>query len=1212
MAADIGARISLDGEASYNKQISQVIKQQKELKAAMQGTQAAFAADASNKEKSAAKTRNLTAQLDSANQKLKLQTEELKRLEAAGQGSSAKADNLRVSIAKTEAEVAKLNKELRENSPMVAIGKDMQEAGQKIQGVGRGLSSFGSTMTRSVTAPIVAAGAAAVKLAADFESAMAKLNSIADTAAVPLEELEKQIMSLSDATGIAASELAEQAYQAISAGQNTADAVKFVETSSRLARAGFTETGSALDVLTTILNAYGKKSSEAAEISDKLITTQNLGKITVGQLAESMGNAIPTAAAYSVDIDNIASAYVTMTKQGVNSANATTQINALMNDLGKSGTSAAKVLRQKTGKSFKELMQDGYSLTDVLEILQESADENGLALNDMFGNIRAGRGALALMNDQGVTFTETLQQMAGAAGATDTAFEKVTDTTAFRFQQTLNRVKNTGIEAGQQLLIAFGPTIEKIADAIKRASEAFSSMSDQQQQAILKAAAFAAAIGPAASALGGLTTGAGKAVEGIGKLMEIWGLAGKIPAASMLGLAAGATALGVGFTAAAVAAYDANNELIQTATQAKSAADSTETLVKQTKESAAAYDQNTAAIGDNSRKAEALIGRLEEFEKATNLTAEAQKAQQEAVDELNRLYPDLNLSIDQNTGKLSQNTTEIRNNVKAFAEKARAEAAYERAVEIQKQLIKIEQQRAENDAKLRAAQEAKAAAQQKYNAALDAGYKTGEAAYNVDMLTERQTVKTTAAVEELTAADQKLTEQKNALTQELEALSGTYDIATAAEDGNTEATEAGIAASPAAAEAAEAEAAAQEAAAQKIAEASDLKIGAFEKAEEAQKVSAATLIANLESQVKAYSNYRTNLAKLNKFIQSDSTRDWSALAQIFADGGIALAGELQGVVEAIESGNTDALDALATLPAGVTEENVAVQRELAKTTEIVAGTFREIPAKIQAQTPTILTSAKVAAKGLETGWRQGAGAAGPVMYTDTGTAMNRAKKGVKDAEPGIRTAGKEAADAGAGGFTDEARAKGPAMSAAGKSLADAAAGGVTSGKGNLSAAGSDGGQAVVDAMRGKRRAAEEAGEYISLGLAKGLNNKAAEVNAAAANVASAAIKQMRNIPQISSPSKVTEQIGQYIAEGLALGMLNRIGMVQHAAGRTAAAAIGGIGNAYRDIPESTAMDPDAMYEAVRDGASQATRNIYLNGRDLTRGLKGLGVAFTNG
>ena len=161
-------------------------------------------------------------------------------------------------------------------------------------------------------------------------------------------------------------------------------------------------------------------------------------------------------------------------------------------------------------------------------------------------------------------------------------------------------------------------------------------------------------------------------------------------------------------------------------------------------------------------------------------------------------------------------------------------------------------------------------------------------------------------------------------------------------------------------------------------------------------------------------------------------------------------------------------------------------------------------------------------------------------------------------------------------------------------------------------AGSSGGQAAVDAMRGKRRAAEEAGEYISLGLAKGLNNKARDVNAAAANVASVAIRTMKSVPQISSPSKVTTEYGEFIAEGLIVGMMNKIAAVRAEAAEVARAALPNIGNATMDITGQVGLDPDEMYAAVREGASDATQNIYLNGRDLTRGLKGLGVSFANG
>ncbi len=107
--------------------------------------------------------------------------------------------------------------------------------------------------------------------------------------------MKKQIKELSDSTGVEAGEIAENVYNAISAGQKTGDAVNFVSKATDLARAGFAETGDALDVLSTIMNAYGLEASEVDKVSNDLIMTQNLGKTTVAELSSSMGKVIPTA-----------------------------------------------------------------------------------------------------------------------------------------------------------------------------------------------------------------------------------------------------------------------------------------------------------------------------------------------------------------------------------------------------------------------------------------------------------------------------------------------------------------------------------------------------------------------------------------------------------------------------------------------------------------------------------------------------------------------------------------------------------------------------------------------------------------------------------------------------------------------------------------------------------------------------------------------------
>ena len=136
------------------------------------------------------------------------------------------------------------------------------------------------------------------------------------------------------------------------------------------------------------------RSNTTAHIADDLITTQNLGKTTVNELAESLGTVIPTASALGVSLDQLSSMYVLMTKQGINNANATTYIRAMMNELSDSSKDVSKYLGELTGHTFGELMSQGYTLGDVMKILGDSVDGNSESFKNLFGNVRAGLGAL--------------------------------------------------------------------------------------------------------------------------------------------------------------------------------------------------------------------------------------------------------------------------------------------------------------------------------------------------------------------------------------------------------------------------------------------------------------------------------------------------------------------------------------------------------------------------------------------------------------------------------------------------------------------------------------------------------------------------------------------------------------------------------------------------------------------------------------------------
>lgn len=398
------------------------------------------------------------------------------------------------------------------------VGQAMAQAGEKVQAAGQKISAVGDKMTATISAPIFAAGVGALKASVGYEDALAKLSTIADTSEITMDELSEQILELSKASGISADVLANNVYDAISAGQKTADAVNFVSNATQLARAGFTSTDSALDILTTSLNAYGLAAEDVTRVSDILINTQNLGKTTVDQLASSMGKVIPTAKANGVEIEDLAGAYAVMTSNGIATAETTTYLNSMLNELGKQGSTAANAFAEGTehikegGLTMREAMDMGWELTDVLSILDEKAAESGTTISNMFGSAEAGKAA-AVLWDNGAKLNDAVDAMGQSAGSTEAAYDKL-NTTSFEVEKTINELKVTLIEIGDVLKAELMPIFEKVVGKIKELTEYISGMSVEEKQQAIKIAGIVAAIGP-------LLSVGGRLISGIGTLMTM-------------------------------------------------------------------------------------------------------------------------------------------------------------------------------------------------------------------------------------------------------------------------------------------------------------------------------------------------------------------------------------------------------------------------------------------------------------------------------------------------------------------------------------------------------------------------------------------------------------------------------------------------------------------------------------------------------------------
>lgn len=330
--------------------------------------------------------------------------------------------------------------------------------------------------------------------AAQFETSTAMVATIADTSQKSLSSISKEVRTYSNETGEAASDMAEATYQAISASVNTADAAAFAGTATKLAVGGFTSATTAVDVLTTAINSYGLAASDATQLSDYLITTQNLGKTSVDQLAQSVGKVIPLASAYNVQMDNLSSAYAVLTANGIATAESGTYLKSMLSELGDTGSDVSEVLLNSTGKTFAQLMEQGYSLGDVMSMLGDAVDGDSTAFNALWSSTEAGIGALSLFNAGADKYNSVLDSMRTSAGATEKAYSTMADTTDKSKQRMENAFNNLKISVGDVL----NPALTQVYEGF---TNVFAGMSDF----VNEHPAVVAAISAIAVGVGGFT-----------------------------------------------------------------------------------------------------------------------------------------------------------------------------------------------------------------------------------------------------------------------------------------------------------------------------------------------------------------------------------------------------------------------------------------------------------------------------------------------------------------------------------------------------------------------------------------------------------------------------------------------------------------------------------------------------------------------------------
>ena len=329
--------------------------------------------------------------------------------------------------------------------------------------------AIGAGMT-AIGASILGVGAVSIKMFADFEAGMREVASLVNLSKDQFNAMSKQVRELARTLGVDAVESTKALYQTISAGVPEGSALDFLEIATKAGIAGITDTATAVDGLTTVINAFKLPLEDTQKVADVMFQTVKLGKTTFGELSSGMAIVAPIAATLGLKFEDIAGAVATLTKQGAPTSVAMTQIRSALVALTKP-TDGMVVLLNKMGVGTGEAALQTFGFAGTMARLSEAADNNNTVLAEAFGRVEGLNAVLGVTGQNAQTAADDLEAMQTATeglGAATDALNEINKGTARQFALLKAQVKDIAIEIGKNLSGALNPVIDQVGKILAR------------------------------------------------------------------------------------------------------------------------------------------------------------------------------------------------------------------------------------------------------------------------------------------------------------------------------------------------------------------------------------------------------------------------------------------------------------------------------------------------------------------------------------------------------------------------------------------------------------------------------------------------------------------------------------------------------------------------------------------------------------------------
>lgn len=392
--------------------------------------------------------------------------------------------------------------------------KTLNDANTALHGIGQKMTATGGQMTRGVTVPVIAAGAAIVSVGADFEHTMSQIVGLVGISREQVNAWKPEIEALAVATGIGPNELAKGLYFVASSGIEASKAMGVLTAAAKGSEAGMGSVDMLADVLTGTMNAYAKSNLTAAHTMDVLVRGIQVGKAEPAQFASALGTVAPIAAQLGVKVEDLVGTMAILSRTNSNVAENSTSLGQVFNTLLKPSAQTAAAL-SKMGLSAAELRKElaEKGTLAVLKTLGEHIGTDDEAIAQIFPNIRALRGVLNLTGQDAGAVAEAMAKVGDSAGALDDAVTAVADDATTKMNKALARMQVELVVLSSDVLPLVVTMFSGIVSGVHDAVTWFTALPAPVKSTVVQGLALLAVLGPILIILGSIIT-AGTAVAG--------------------------------------------------------------------------------------------------------------------------------------------------------------------------------------------------------------------------------------------------------------------------------------------------------------------------------------------------------------------------------------------------------------------------------------------------------------------------------------------------------------------------------------------------------------------------------------------------------------------------------------------------------------------------------------------------------------------------